>query len=170
MKIKERPEFASKPKPLTGLADESVASAVKKMSERNFGSTVVVDESGRILGLVTERDIMRRLVDQGRDATTTTLRDIMTSEIRVAREDDEILDWLRIMSNERFRRLPVVDADKKVVAVMTQGDFVSYTWPELMHHAKQLVKATVKSNYQIALLAAGILAYTAALVAFLSVG
>ena len=42
-------------------------------------------------------------------------------------------DWLRIMSNERFRRLPVLDADGRLVHVMTQGDFVSYTWPDLLY-------------------------------------
>lgn len=63
------------------------------------------------------------------------------------------------MSNERFRRLPVVDQNDRIVAIMTQGDFVSYTWPDLIDQAKQVTKATISTNYQIMLVAGGILLY-----------
>ncbi len=164
MRIKDRPEFASKPKPLTATADATVADAVAKMAARNFGSIVVVDGDGKLIGLVTERDLMTRVINQGRDPKTTTLDEIMTRELRVAREDDDVLDWLRIMSNERFRRLPVVDDAGRVTAIMTQGDFVSYTWPDLLAQAKELAKATVSSNYQLAMIAGGLLVYTIAMV------
>ena len=48
----------------------------------------------------------------------------MTTQVRAAKEDDNLLDWLRIMSNDRFRHLPVVDEEGKVVSMMSQGDFV----------------------------------------------
>lgn len=91
----------------------------------------------------------------------------MTHDPRVARADDEILDWLRIMSNERFRRVPIVDENNRLMSIMTQGDFVSYTWPDLAHQAKELAKATVSSNYQLFIVAGGIAIYTMALVLFL---
>ncbi len=56
----------------------------------------------------------------------------MTTDLKVARADDDLLDWLRLMSNERFRHLPVVDDQGVIIGMMSQGDFVSYTWPELM--------------------------------------
>lgn len=167
MKIKDRPEFGQKPKPLTCRPDTSVSEAVSRMSQLNYGSIVVVDESDRVKGLVTERDIMKRLVDKGRDAVATKVSEIMTSDVRVAKENDELQDWLRIMSNERFRRLPIVDGDGKIVSIMTQGDFVSYTWPDLVKQATTLAKTTTSSNYPIMLIFGGILLYTIVLIAML---
>jgi CBS-domain-containing membrane protein len=80
----------------------------------------------------------------------------MTRDPRVALETDDVVDWLRIMSNERFRRLPVVDAEGRIKVVFTQGDFVSYTWPELIYQAKQLAKASVARNYAVWLIVGGI--------------
>lgn len=160
MMIKDRPEFESKPKPLTFEASTSVADAVREMSKLNYGSTVVVDAAGKPEGVVTERDIMKRLVNENRDPSSTTLGDIMTREVRVARETDDIADWLRIMSNERFRRVPVVDEQGKLTSLMTQGDFVSYTWPDLINQAKEMTKATLSTNTQVVVIAGGIAAYT----------
>ncbi|MEL6437209.1 MAG: CBS domain-containing protein [Pseudomonadota bacterium] len=164
MRIMDRPEFASKPKPLTFGPDATVAEAVSAMSERNFGSVVIVNPDNKVAGMVTERDIMKRLVNNGKDAKKTKLADIMTREVRVAKETDDLRDWLRIMSNERFRRLPVVDNNEQLVSIMTQGDFVSYTWPELLERVTEQAKATVSSNYQIFLLAGGVLLYSIILI------
>ena len=139
--LKDRPEFKTKMKPLTCTGDTSVKTAVKTMSEKNFGSVVVINEQQLIIGVLTERDIVKKLVNQGKSAEETLVSEIMTTDVKVARETDDVLDWLRIMSNERFRRLPVVDAGGRVICVFTQGDFVSYTWPDLIFHAKELAKA-----------------------------
>ena len=167
MRLRDRPEFASKPKPLTFPRDATVAEAVAAMSERNYGSVIVVDADRKVEGVVTERDVMKRLVNQGRDAKTTTLAEIMTSNPRVAREDDDLLDWLRIMSNERFRRLPVVDAEGRIVAVMTQGDFVSYTWPDLIYQGRQMMKASVLKNRHLFVIAGGVMLYSLVMILLL---
>ncbi len=112
MRLMDRPEFSSKPQPLTFSPKTLVTTAAQAMNERNFGSVMVVDPDDRVLGVVTERDILRKVVARKADATSLTLEDIMTRDPRVARETDEVIDWLRIMSNDRFRRLPVVDADE----------------------------------------------------------
>lgn len=169
MKIKDRPEFRAKPKPLAMTADASVADAVAAMSVNNFGSVLVVDDAGKMEGIVTERDIMRRLVNEGRDPAATTLGDVMTRELKVAREDDDLIDWLRIMSNERFRRLPVVDENNRPIAIMTQGDFVSYTWPDLIYQGTQVLKASAGANREIVFILGGVLAYTVLLLLILNV-
>lgn len=168
MKIKDRVEFAQKPRPLTCGPETTVAEAVARMSKLNYGSIVVTDPEGRPKGLFTERDVMRRLVDKGLDAKTTKVSDVMSAEIRVAREEDDLRDWLRIMSNERFRRLPVVDAEGKLISIMTQGDFVSYTWPEIAKQAGTLARATYASNYQMFFIIGAILVYSLVLVAALN--
>ncbi len=167
MRLRDRPEFATKPKPLTFPRDATVAEAVARMSELNFGSVIVVDAERRVEGVVTERDVMKRLVNQGRDPTTTRLAEIMTSNPRVAREDDDLLDWLRIMSNERFRRLPVVDGEGRIVAVMTQGDFVSYTWPDLIYQGRLTARASMARNYHVALIGGGIMLYSLVMILLL---
>ncbi|WP_316012872.1 cyclic nucleotide-binding/CBS domain-containing protein [Roseobacter sp. HKCCA0434] len=129
--IANRPEYAQKPRPLTARPEDSVREAVRQMSRHNYGCVVVVDAGDRPIGLMTERDVMKRLIDADRDPATTTVGEIMTANPRSARRDDLVVDWLRIMSNERFRRLPVVDEDGRLESIFTQGDFVSYTWPEL---------------------------------------
>ena len=123
-RLMDRPEYASKQKPLTATAETTVFDAVLDMSKKNFGSVVVIDGERKILGVVTERDVMNKLVAKGLDSKTTLLSDIITPDSRIAHETDDMVDWLRIMSNERFRRLPVVDDEGRIKAVFTQGDFV----------------------------------------------
>ena len=168
MKISERAEYKSKPRPLTFPETATVAEAVMGMSQRNYGSVIVNDESGKMAGMFTERDVMKRVVNEGRDAKKTKLADVMTRDVRVAKADDEVVDWLRIMSNERFRRLPVVDDSGDVVAIMTQGDFVSYTWPDLMSQVSAVVQDNIPKNYQLHLITGAVLIYSLILVFFLT--
>jgi CBS domain-containing protein len=161
MKIKDRQEFKSKPLPFTLYANEPVANAVKVMAEKNIGSVVILDEDRQVRGIVTERDLLRRLLRYNLDQETTTLSAIMTSEVKTAREDDDVIDWLRIMSNERFRHLPVVDDEGKLINVLSQGDFVSYTWPSLLLLIKDKASETFLGNKsQLTFLVSGIMIYT----------
>ncbi|SEM81523.1 CBS domain-containing protein [Palleronia pelagia] len=168
MRIKDRAEYVSKPKPLTMTKDQMVSDAVAAMCQKNYGSVMIVDAEDKVIGVVTERDVMRKIVNQGRDAKATQLHEIMTEEPRLAREDDDVVDWLRIMSNERFRRLPVVDADGRIKAVFTQGDFVSYTWPDLLNQARQMTRASVTRNFPTVLIGGGIMLYTLIMIIVIS--
>lgn len=159
-RLMDRPEYASKPMPLTSSPDASVFDAVSRMSEKNYGSVIIVDSDERVIGVVTERDVMNKLVRAGLDPKKTKLSEIMTENPRLARETDDLIDWLRIMSNERFRRLPVVDQDGRIQAVFTQGDFVSYTWPDLMYQMKSIAAATVIKNWPLYLIGGGIAIYS----------
>jgi CBS domain-containing protein len=146
MRIKDRPEFGRKAAVMTFAPGEMVSVAVKAMSEKNYGAAVIVSPANKPLGIVTERDFMRRLLAKGLDQKTTRLSAIMTSDLRLAKADDDLLDWLRQMSNDRFRHLPVVDDDGTLIGLMSQGDFVSYTWPQLLSRVKEQAKATFDIN------------------------
>jgi len=159
-RLMDRPEYKSKQKPLTAPPDDTVFSAVSRMSEKNYGSIIVVAPDQTVVGVVTERDVMNKVVGGGLDAKTTKLSDIMTENPRLAVETDDLVDWLRIMSNERFRRLPVVDENGHIKAVFTQGDFVSYTWPDLMYQLKSIATATVTKNWPLYLIGGGIALYS----------
>ena len=168
-RLKDRPEYKDKQQPLTGPPDMSVFEAVSQMSDMNYGCVIVVDTDEKVIGVVTERDVMNKLVGKGLDAKTTKLEDLMTANPRLAKEDDDMLDWLRMMSNERFRRLPVVDSAGRIKAVFTQGDFVSYTWPDLMGQMRSIVKAQVAGNFHYLLIGGAILIYALAMIVVLSV-
>lgn len=168
MKIKDRPEYKNKSDILRFAPDVTVAEAVRAMSTKNYGSSLVIDANEKLQGIFTERDLMRRVVGEGRDPATTPLREVMTSSVKVAHGDDNLIDWLRMMSNERFRHLPVVDENDRVVTIMSQGDFVAYTWPDLMNRIGEQARAIIAPNYQIAIVAGGIMLYTIAMLLIFS--
>ncbi|MEM1193624.1 MAG: CBS domain-containing protein [Pseudomonadota bacterium] len=160
MLIKDRPEYRQKTDILKFPASETVLSAVQKMSTRNYGSSLIVDDQDGLLGIFTERDLMRRVVNKGLDPASTPLSDVMTGEVKVATADDNLIDWLRMMSNERFRHLPVIDEHGKVVTIMSQGDFVSYTWPDLMGRVAEQTRASLGGRFYPAVIAGAIAIYT----------
>jgi CBS domain-containing protein len=160
MKIKDRVEFKSKPPVLSFAATDKVIDAVTAMSEKNYGASVVVDPDNRPVGIVTERDFMRRLLAKGLDANTTPLSDIMTRDLKLASTEDTVVDWLRIMSNERFRHLPVIDDQGKLINLMSQGDFVSYTWPQLLNRAKETIAKSFMERFHLHLILAGVMIYS----------
>jgi len=159
-RLMDRPEYRLKQQPLTCLPTTSVFEAVLKMSEKNYGAVIVVNDEKKVIGIVTERDVMNKVVANELDVHATVLSDIMTENPRVARETDDLIDWLRIMSNERFRRLPVIDDNGQIKAVFTQGDFVSYTWPDLMYQMKSIATATLSKNWAVFLIAGGVALYS----------
>ena len=161
----DRPEFKTKPQPVTFLGKDKVLKAIEVMAEKNYGSVVIVDSKDKVVGIVTERDIVKKLVNNNKSPKTTKLEDIMTPNPRVANENDDVLDWLRIMSNDRFRRLPVVDSNGKIKVIFTQGDFVSYTWPDLIYQASQLAKASFMKGFSFNTLLIMMLVYSVALIA-----
>lgn len=121
---------------------------------------MIVDAQNKPVGIVTERDFMRRLLAKGLDAATTPIRDIMTTELKLAAEEDDVIDWLRIMSNERFRHLPVIDADGKLINIMSQGDFVCYTWPQLLGRAKDVAVKSFMERFHLHMIVGGIMIYS----------
>ena len=161
----DRPEYKSKPKPVTFLGKDKVVQAITVMADKNYGSVVIVDTKEKVIGIVTERDIVKKLVKNNMSPKTTKLEDIMTPNPRVANENDDVVEWLRIMSNDRFRRLPVVDSTGKIKAIFTQGDFVSYTWPDLIFQATQLAKASFLKGFSVNTLLIMMLVYGIALIA-----
>ena len=167
MKIGDRKEFRSKARPLTCPPETTVFDAVTQMAEKNFGSIFITDPDNCILGVMTERDIFRRVIGESRDPRTTPVSAVMTTDIRMAREDDDVLGWLQVMSNERFRRLPIVDEHKRLVAVMSQGDFVAYTWPQLLSQLGQMAQATLAPAFNPIAIAGGIAAYSVILIVLL---
>tara|TARA_B100000579_G_scaffold414235_1_gene407657 strand:+ start:68 stop:583 length:516 start_codon:yes stop_codon:yes gene_type:complete len=160
MKISERPEFKNKKPPLTFDENQSVLLAVKAMTKDNFGSVVITDKQNKVRGIFTERDLMKKVLNNSMNPKTTKLKDVMTKSVKVANQNDNLITWLRQMSNERFRHVPVVDNSGKLLNVMSQGDFVSYTWPNLLYQVKEITKENYFKANQVILIIVTILAYS----------
>lgn len=168
MQIKERLASSPKTEPYTVEAGQLVAEAVAGMAEHNYGSAIVVDGDRKVVGILTERDILKRLVNVGLDAKATAVSVIMTANPSLARESDEIEDWMRTMTKDRFRRIPVVDENDRIKAVLTQTDMVAYSWPVLMQQAKEIAEINARKNYTYLLIGGGVLVYSIAMVFLLS--
>lgn len=168
MKIEELPEFKNKPKPFAMQGDEMVSTAVETMAKLNIGSVVIIDRDLKVCGIVTERDLLRRLLGAKLDPEQTPLAAIMTSDLHLAHLDDEHYDWLRLMSNRRFRHLPVVDSDGRLVNIISQGDFLSHSWPELIAMLGGKASETIKGpSAPVPILIGGVMLYTLAMIALL---
>ena len=103
----------------------TVLDAVTKMVEGNVGS-LLVTEGGRLAGIVTERDYLRRVTLEGRDERTTPVREIMTSELVVVSPDTTIEEGMAVLTARRIRHLPVLADDKQVLGVVSIGDVVKF--------------------------------------------
>jgi CBS domain-containing protein len=104
--------------------DATVLEAVKRMVEANVGSLLVI-EGGRIAGIVTERDYLRRAALADRADDETPVREIMTSPLVVASSETPIDECMALMTERRIRHVPVVDGGD-VVGLVSIGDLVKF--------------------------------------------
>ncbi|MEO0383497.1 MAG: CBS domain-containing protein [Pseudomonadota bacterium] len=169
MLIRDRLAAQPKAEPFTVTADQIVADAVAKMSELNYGAVIVVDSDDKVVGIMTERDIMKRLVDKGLDAKETKVEKIMTRDPSLAVESDEIEAWMKTMSQNRFRRVPVVDADKRIKAVLTQTDLIAYSWPLIMAQTKEIAQRDARRNFYLLMIGGGVLIYAIGMIFLINV-
>lgn len=95
-------------------ADGRVDEAARRMRFFNIGAIVIVDERGRIIGIVTERDITQRVVAESRNAAAVSLADIMTRDPDTLAPHDTAQDALDMMRVCGYRHLPVVDHERLV--------------------------------------------------------
>ena len=100
----------------------SVREATRQMDARNVGAALVTDPDGRLVGIFTERDLLRRVVAQGRDPNTTSVADVMTADPDTVSPRQLAVDALRLMREGGYRHLPVLDGGR-VVGVLSQRDF-----------------------------------------------
>ncbi|MEM9584256.1 MAG: CBS domain-containing protein [Pseudomonadota bacterium] len=164
MQIKDRIANQPKAAPFTVSADQLVSEAVAKMSEMNYGSAIVTDEDQKVTGILTERDIMKRLVNAGLDAKNTSVETIMTRDPNVAQETDEIEDWMKTISEGRYRRVPVVDKDDRIKAVLTQTDLIAYSWPVILAQTKDIAQRDALKSFYVLMIGGGLLVYAIAMV------
>jgi CBS domain-containing protein len=100
----------------------SVTELLTQLSERNVGALPVLD-GDRLAGIVSERDVVRRLHASGAALLESRVEDIMTASVTTCAPGDAVVDLARIMTAGRFRHLPVVDGGR-LVGIVSIGDLV----------------------------------------------
>ena len=101
--------------------DGTIKEAAQHMRKGNFGM-MPVGENDRMIGAISDRDIAIRAVADGNDPSTK-VREVMSEAVVWAYEDDSVDDALKLMSDKQIRRLPIVNADKRLVGIVALGDF-----------------------------------------------
>lgn len=101
--------------------EESAALAARLLTRHNLGILPVCGQDGRLLGVVTDRDIITRCLAAGEDPSRVPVEDIMTRELETLSPQDKGEDALRRMASRQIRRLPVVE-DSRVVGMVSLGD------------------------------------------------
>lgn len=124
MQIKDVPAFQKNQDVLSMDIKTTVLDAAKEMSKLNIGS-VVVTEGKMICGIMTERDLLRRIVAKDISPGDVLLEDIMTSKIEIVTPEDTTAKAVELMTNGNFRHLPVIGELGEVVSMLSQRDFYS---------------------------------------------
>jgi CBS domain-containing protein len=99
----------------------SVLDAAILMNEHKVGSLVVIQDD-RVRGMITERDILQKLVGKQRDAASTVVEEVMTTEVICCRLHTTVQEARGVMKNRRIRHLPVVEEDDRIVGLISIGD------------------------------------------------
>jgi CBS domain-containing protein len=111
--------------------ETTVQEAAGKMKDLNVGP-IPVCEGERVLGILTDRDIVVRAVAEGRDARTTRVQDVMTRDVVCCTEDDDVKDAARLMKDHQIRRIVVITASKKLAGIVSLGDIAVDTHDDRM--------------------------------------
>lgn len=106
--------------PVTLPSTASTADAAHKMREKNIGAVVVEDE-GKICGVVTDRDIVIRAIAEDRDPKTTAIGRICSHQVTTVSPDDDVEEVIQLMRDKAIRRVPVVDGEH-TVGILALGD------------------------------------------------
>lgn len=101
--------------------DTRVGELARMMRDQDIGS-IPIGENDRLVGMVTDRDIVCKGLANGKDVSALTARDVMSGPIIYCRADEEIDDAVRIMEEHEIRRLPVINEDKRMVGMLSVGD------------------------------------------------
>jgi CBS domain-containing protein len=122
---------------VTVAPDTAVSEAVRLLKDHNLGAVVVSPDGKHITGIMTERDVVRRLVD-GADFLDSPVSAIMTPDVLTCRADESVQSLMSTMTNRRIRHLPVVDGKGALTGIVSIGDVVKSHITEVEFERDQL--------------------------------
>jgi CBS domain-containing protein len=115
----------------------SIGEAVAMLAKHRIGALVVTNGAGVIKGIISERDIVRRLAEDGPKSLDKKVSEVMTVNVKVCAEDHTVNEVMQIMTNGRFRHIPV-EKDGKLIGVVSIGDVVKRRIAEVQREAEEI--------------------------------
>ncbi len=125
---------------ITLKPDNTVYDAVRLMKEKNVGSVVIVDDENKPIGIITDRDVVVRVVYNELDVKNTLLEKVMTRGLSVLDENMGLFEALRFMKDEGVRRYPMVDSEGKLTGFFSLDDVLFLLGKELAAVADIIAK------------------------------
>lgn len=122
---------------ITTQPDRTLAEVAEILVAKKIGAVVVVDDQGRIIGLLSERDFVRVLAEHGATVFNDSVSVHMTTEVITTSEDESVQAVMEKMTNERSRHLPVI-RDEKLVGLVSIGDMVKHQLAECQYEHKAM--------------------------------
>ena len=129
----------------TCIPDESIASICTRLSSLNIGAFPVCDAQGTLVGIISERDVVRAFAKDGARLVEKHVRDLMTREIVTCGRDATMLDAEKLMHKHRIRHLPVVEG-AKVVGMLSIRDIMVWRWQESRDEVNVLRDAMIAAR------------------------
>jgi CBS domain-containing protein len=110
--------------PVCCLPTDTVSKAAQMMKDEDVGSIPVVEDEQtmKLIGIVTDRDLALQVVAAERDPGSTQVEDVMTYEVITCRATDDVQKAVDAMAQHQLRRMPVIDADHRIVGIISQAD------------------------------------------------
>jgi len=128
----------SKGSPDVAEPHESAKQAAERMQQRAIGSLVVINDHQVPIGIVTDRDLVERVLAAGKDPCLTSVADVMTPNPIFIKEDRDIADALKLMRQGEFRRLPIVNQEGSVCGMITLDDII-LAWAEQFEAVSKVI-------------------------------
>ena len=122
---------------LTVAPDATVINAVRTMNEHGVGSLLVMN-GDEVVGIFTERDVLRRVVDSELDPQTTKVAKVMTRELVTVRQKTTVTEAMAVVTEKRCRHLPVIE-DGRLLGMVSIGDLTRWVSREQAYHIQDLV-------------------------------
>jgi CBS domain-containing membrane protein len=113
---------------ITASPDVTVEVAVRRMIDNDVECLPIVNAKDELCGLITFRDVVKKVVYTSAFGWELTVDEIMVKNVTTISPDSTLLDTVKIMKNRHLRRLPVVDAGKKIVGLVTNFDLALFGW------------------------------------------
>ena len=105
--------------------DCKVYDAARIMNENHIGCIPICDDEKKVLGVITDRDIVLRTVACDKDTKTTPVSEIMTTHVYTCECEQEVQEAEELMAKNQIRRMPIVDSSSKMVGILTTGDLIN---------------------------------------------
>ncbi|WP_299949049.1 CBS domain-containing protein [uncultured Ruegeria sp.] len=122
--------------------NDTIHSVVDILREKRIGAVVVTDQNGTLQGILSERDIVRRMAETPGQTLPQSVADLMTTQVKTCSPDDYLNDVLKTMTEGRFRHMPVL-SDGNLQGVITIGDVVHFRLKELEYEALRMKQMIV---------------------------